>query len=320
MSPKDLFNNYGTHFIVSAYLGGIAEFTSQSIITEKTSEQDIKTAVDAKYVGFKGNAELSKINSEVLKNAETKTKLRVRGGDSEHYKDIKEKNEYQLWVERIKEFPILCAFEKGKNGGRNSLRPIWSLCEDKERIDQLKKEYDKLCTEYPLTILEPPSVVPFDTSTYYSIRDYNEKFTLAYHNKVDKPYMGDKYVLVDPHNTSCEWKFEQCKYFQEEDVYWIIHRDTGKLLSHYTSDEVYAGDPWVKDHPGDNYGRSSLWLIKKANAHKDAYYIQHFKRGKHLSWYSYHDVYVGDKDEGSEGDKKQNYSSVWILHKLGNIQ
>jgi hypothetical protein len=126
-------------------------------------------------------------------------------------------------------------------------------------------------------------------------------------------YMGDNWVLSDPNNHSAEWQFEPYSPFGK-DVYWIVHKETGKLLSWYPGSEVYGGDPWVKDKP-DEGKTSSLWRVYPSDIGGNAYYIQSFMHSdKILSWYEGHKPYAGD--DWVKRDPKAKVSSVWRLSPL----
>ncbi len=144
VSPANLFETYGTHYVASAYLGGRADYTSVSDVSQNTNTQDIAVAVEAEYKAVSGNSKLSKSQSETLKNAKTTTKLVVTGGNSEFANDISDPVTYEKWASGIATMPVLCDFDK------NSLRPIWELCNSSTRKAQLKAEFAKMLKKHPL--------------------------------------------------------------------------------------------------------------------------------------------------------------------------
>jgi hypothetical protein len=144
MDPAELFSLYGTHYIASAYLGGRADYTSESVITSTTKTQDISVAVEAKYKAVSGSASLDTKFEETLNNAKTTTKLTVVGGNSQYANDIADKETYRLWADGIEGKPVLSDFDK------NSLKPIWDFCEDPGRKAALIAYFNKMCAENPL--------------------------------------------------------------------------------------------------------------------------------------------------------------------------
>jgi hypothetical protein len=144
MDPAELFSLYGTHYIASAYLGGRADYTTESIISESTKTQDISVAVEAKYKVVSGSASLDDKKEETLKKAKTTTKLTVVGGNSQYANNINDKESYRLWADGIEGKPVLSDFDK------NSLKPIWDFCEDPARKAALIAYFNKMCAENPL--------------------------------------------------------------------------------------------------------------------------------------------------------------------------
>jgi hypothetical protein len=144
MDPVELFALYGTHYIASAFLGGRADFTSESVIKSTTKTQDISVAVEAKFKVVSGSGSLDSKNAETLNKSETKTKLTVVGGNSQYANDISDKETYRLWADGIERMPVLCDFDK------NSLKPIWDFCDSPARKAVLIAHFNKMCAENPL--------------------------------------------------------------------------------------------------------------------------------------------------------------------------
>jgi len=142
MEPTRLFELYGTHYIASAYLGGRADLTSESVISNQTNTTDISVAIEASYKMVSGNTSLDSKYATTLKKAQTQTNLTVVGGNSQYANDIKNNPEtYRLWADGIERMPVLCDFDK------NSLKPIWEFCENSTRRDQLKAAFIDMCNK-----------------------------------------------------------------------------------------------------------------------------------------------------------------------------
>jgi len=141
--PLQLFETYGTHFIASAYLGGRADFTSVTKITEKFTKEEVSASVGATYSGITAEVGTSaaKENKDIKEN--TNWELTVTGGNSEFANDIRNYQAYSKWAEGIRTLPVLCDFEKG------SLIPIWELTTGARKA-QLQAAFDQLCRENPI--------------------------------------------------------------------------------------------------------------------------------------------------------------------------
>jgi hypothetical protein len=70
--------------------------------------------------------------------------LKVTGGRPEYGQFINQSGEYELWIESIKENPVLCEFTD------NSLVPIWSLCEGEDRKNTLEAAFNTLVDQNKL--------------------------------------------------------------------------------------------------------------------------------------------------------------------------
>jgi len=144
MEPRKLFELYGTHYIARAYLGGRADFTSESVIKSETNTQEISVAIEAKYSAVTANASLDTKKSETLSNSQTTSKLTVVGGNSQYANNINNPETYRLWADGIEGMPVLCDFDA------ESLKPIWDFCTAPARKAQLQAEFEKMCAEHPL--------------------------------------------------------------------------------------------------------------------------------------------------------------------------
>lgn len=151
MNPDTLFKTYGTHFLASAYLGGRANFSTVSTVTEKTTVRDIELAIEAKYKMVSSNYQMNSSESNTYKNSQTKETLTVTGGNSEYANNIKNWDAYKMWASGIESKPVLCDFVFDERTKENiSLKPIWLLCDDSERAARLEMAFEELCKKHPL--------------------------------------------------------------------------------------------------------------------------------------------------------------------------
>ena len=118
MDPKKLFELYGTHYIARAYLGGRADYSTETKLTSETNTKAISASIEAKYQAITASASGSKEQSNTQTNSNTTSKLTVVGGNSEFANNISDYNTYYEWAKGIKDMPVLCDFDT------ESLKPI----------------------------------------------------------------------------------------------------------------------------------------------------------------------------------------------------
>ncbi len=220
MPPAKLFELYGTHYIASAYLGGRADFTSVSTVTEKTTTQEIGLAVEAQYKAVTANVKTDAAKQQTLRNANTKTSLRVTGGLSQYANNISNPETYNLWASGIERMPVLADFDS------NSLKPIWDFCEDEGRRNQLQAEFDRMCKANPLPkemvniasignrVFYIKSVAHgtfWDLSGYhFYAQDKGGKIKLYEKDMTQGSLQGaDRFIKVIPHATKPEFVYFQ---------------------------------------------------------------------------------------------------------------
>ncbi len=220
LEPAKLFAYYGTHYIASAYLGGRADYTSTSIISDKASASSIRVAVEAEYRAISANAEVSADKKQTLTDSETKTELRVVGGNARYVNNISDYDQYTKWADGIETRPVLCDFDKA------SLRPIWELAADPGRRQELENAFKEMLKNNPL----PPELLNLAavskslymienkyTETYWDLPGYNSdaqakggKIALYPSDKLKAKYEGaDRFIKVIPHPVDEDWVFLQ---------------------------------------------------------------------------------------------------------------
>ncbi|MEN9444115.1 MAG: hypothetical protein RIS47_1005, partial [Bacteroidota bacterium] len=125
-------------YIASAYLGGRAEYNSETVMSESTNTSAVSVAVEAEYKAVSGNGSLDTNNKLTLSNSQTKRTLRVVGGNSEFANNIHDRETYMKWAEGISPMPVLCDFDE------TSLRPIWEFATSLERRQELEYAFKKI--------------------------------------------------------------------------------------------------------------------------------------------------------------------------------
>ena len=220
MDPTALFEAYGTHYIANAYIGARADYNSVSTVTDSVSTADIRVAVEASYKAVSGNTEVTTEQRRALTESNTRTEMRVVGGNSHLVRDIQDYNQYLRWAEGIERRPVLADFD------RNSLRPIWELADSPARRAELEAAFRQLAERFPL----PPELVNLTALSrqlymvqnkadgrYWDISGYHNRaggkespLQLYRPDRVDQPFEGaDRFIKIIPHPVDGDYVFLQ---------------------------------------------------------------------------------------------------------------
>jgi hypothetical protein len=142
LAPLELFKKYGTHFLKEIIIGAKCEYFSATNQVEFHSDLNIKTVAELSYkraiYKISGSKEVQYGAAINEFNKKSVTKLNVYGGKPEYGKYITTAGNYDKWIESIDENPVFCSFTS------NSLAPIWTLCDNSQRQEELKDAF----TEY----------------------------------------------------------------------------------------------------------------------------------------------------------------------------
>jgi hypothetical protein len=300
--PVKLFATYGTHYIASAYLGGRADFTSESVITQSTSTTEIGLAVEAKYKVVSGTANLNSQQTNTLRNAKTETKLRVVGGNSEFANNISDPVTYEKWASGIATMPVLCDFDQ------ESLRPIWEFASTEARRTQLEEEFKRMCDKRPLPKEIANSIMFKGKFFYIKSKSENKYWDLAnYHFYAERN--GGKISVADKDVNKEGW--------QGADRFI-------KVLGHATKAEFVFFQPQHSDFVADIAGgvktagaQLQLWqkgeeniaqmfkMIPVANE-KNTFYIENANSGLYLTAFPNRPI-----SQEARGDNNDNQK--WIF-------
>jgi len=135
LDPVLLFKKYGTHLTTEIDIGARADYHTE--IEKNLETLEIKTEIvataEASFKKASGSAEYDASFDEKVSlfNVNSTRKIRVSGGSSELALQISEEGKFNQWLETITENPVLCDFT------RNSLIPIWDLCDTDARRQEL---------------------------------------------------------------------------------------------------------------------------------------------------------------------------------------
>ncbi|MFB0535242.1 MAG: MAC/perforin domain-containing protein [Anaerolineae bacterium] len=135
MAPKDLFDTYGTHYLNQIIVGAKATYSSTISEIDYTSDLQLRIVAQASYENLVGKVDI-KLKSELEESvsnfqSNSASQVRVFGGDPAYGLNIC-RGEYDKWNESTDERPVFMDF------GPKGLQPIWKLCRDDDRKNQLK--------------------------------------------------------------------------------------------------------------------------------------------------------------------------------------
>lgn len=209
LSPKELFDHYGTHFISSAYLGGRIDYITSTRLTNSLSKEEIKRAVEGSYKQISGYYSTNDNSSVQINTSTTKTKLNVVGGNSEYTNNIQNADQYKKWAEGIVKSPVLCGFDD------KSLVPIWKLTKNVARMAELERYFNtQIITKYPYpTYFKKDAVLD------------NENFTAYYGVYIDG------FEIIDDCDASTLLTYDESGDFQ----YSISVYENGTRVAKYSS-------------------------------------------------------------------------------------
>lgn len=211
LSPKELFDSYGTHFISSAYLGGRIDYITSTKLSNSQSKEEIKQAVEGSYKLISGYYSTNDNNTVQINKSTTKTKLNVVGGNSQFTNNIQNAEQYKTWAEGLVKSPVLCGFDD------KSLVPIWMLTKNAARKADLEKYFNtQIITKYPFpTYFKKDNVLD------------NENFTAHY------AVFIDGFEIIDDCDASTLLTYDESGDFQ----YSISVYENDNRVAKYTSPE-----------------------------------------------------------------------------------
>ena len=153
LSPETLFNKYGTHFIAELIIGARADYNT--VVTKCTETSIIKNnfqvCAEASFKKASGSGSFNMVTEEQLACFESNMtqNLKVSGGRSEYGSYIFQAGNYDMWIESINNMENLTISDFTDN----SLIPIWELCDDNARKNELISAFDTYAQQYELPAL-----------------------------------------------------------------------------------------------------------------------------------------------------------------------
>ncbi len=147
----DLFNQYGTHFLGEAILGGKNSYyatVEKTAINETTSvESTVKASYNNIFTSGSVSVSMDYYTDSSVSSTHSETGIETIGGNETLAVAMYDDNDaYYSWLDSILQEPALIDFTE------TSLRPIWELCNSKERSDALEKRFYELAKEKSSTL------------------------------------------------------------------------------------------------------------------------------------------------------------------------
>lgn len=165
--PKDLFDRYGTHYLHSLIIGGCA-VTSSATNTENSSwSTELSQAAELAFkthvgrISGREETEYGKGIEEFFRNS--KVEVKTMGGRSEFARSIATGN-YERWADSVEENMDWVALPR-PSADLGPLKPIWELCDDEQRRDELRTAFEKYAEEEHTPEPDPVIVPVYGYST-----------------------------------------------------------------------------------------------------------------------------------------------------------
>lgn len=162
LSPETLFNKYGTHFLAEVIIGARADYNTcvTKCAATTTIKNNFSVCAEASFKKKSGSGSFNMVTEEQLQCFESNSfqNLKVSGGKSEYGSYIFQTGNYEKWIESINKVENLTISDFTDN----SLIPIWELCADDTRKNQLSAAFDSYASQFAL-----PSIVDDAINDFY---------------------------------------------------------------------------------------------------------------------------------------------------------
>lgn len=153
LQPAALFGKYGTHVITELMIGARADYNTSVTKTVETRSirNNFEMCAEASFKKKSGSGSFSMVTEQQLASFESNSfqNLKVSGGRSEYGSYIFQEGQYGKWIESIDNIENLTISDFTEN----SLLPIWELCADDARKNQLRSAFDSYATQFDLPAL-----------------------------------------------------------------------------------------------------------------------------------------------------------------------
>jgi hypothetical protein len=247
VTPEYIFNTYGTHCITGVILGGRLDYSVSAKTSDVTGGKSIGVYAEASFskggVSISGSTGVVSDQEYAIFMQSCEKKLHVYGGQSEFGQDIINKDDYDAWINSIKDNTVFCNFTQ------HGLIPVWEFCDSQTRQDELKTAFETWATDRTITVNPAPRLCILDVLVLYGSSAAN-------------PYVapnGRVYYRVDADlNANCggntAWIWLYCTTGYENDSTITPLAEICTLnTSHGESLSDLPGSGWVKLPQDLNY-------------------------------------------------------------------
>jgi len=168
LAPEVLFNKYGTHFIAELLIGARANYNT--CVTKSTVTSSIKNifqlCAEASFKKKSGSGDFSIVTEEQRQIFESNSyqDLKVAGGKPEYGNYIFIAGNYEKWIESINNIQDLTISDFTDN----SLIPIWELCADDTRKNELISAFNTYAEQFELPALVDEAI----DGIYFEVSDF----------------------------------------------------------------------------------------------------------------------------------------------------
>jgi len=175
-----LIENYGTHVVVSGYVGGRVDYSMMVRRTAVEGAYNLEAYLKAGYKGFfSADVSVETQYSESYKKNQSNCEISINtiGGNMR----VSKQEDLSQWhTNVVNGAGVLMEFDS------NSLLPIWELCEDEERAKAIEEYvlggyYDQKIESLFTTELKKVGIWPFNTG--YAVED--QPYTLIHRATID---------------------------------------------------------------------------------------------------------------------------------------
>jgi hypothetical protein len=168
LSPETLFNKYGTHFLGELMIGARADYNTcvTKCLETSTIKNNFQVCAEASFKKKSGSGSFNMVTEEQLQCFESNSfqNLKVSGGKSEYGSYIFQTGNYDKWIESIDNMENLTISDFTDD----SLIPIWELCADDTRKNQLIAAFDSYADQFELPVLLDNAI----DGLYFEVSDY----------------------------------------------------------------------------------------------------------------------------------------------------
>jgi len=148
MAPQELFSKYGTHLLVSATIGGRADYFVAVEKNETTAQLGLAAAAEAAFKESLGALDLNAAPQYAemvnILRAHSFIGLKVQGGDPSYGRNIFSEGNYPAWASSVESAPALSGLSN------LSLMPVWELCESDARRMEVEEAFNQYALNFSL--------------------------------------------------------------------------------------------------------------------------------------------------------------------------